>query len=98
MTKKITPLTFQDQPVQTKDPLPPEVIKAIAVLNGYILNVHINWTSHRHAIRQQTQRALTSFVMSLDALSFAEYMEQQEAKRKYAPKPVEIQQQQKRSA
>jgi hypothetical protein len=100
MTKKalvITP-TFQEPPIQTKEPLPPEVIRAIDTLNTYIICCKINWTSHRQAVRTQTQRALTSFVMSLDALSFAEYMEQQEYKRKYAPKPVTMPEQQRRSA
>lgn len=98
--KKLLPIpqTFQDEPLMVKDPLPPNVLKAIDVLNTYIVTRRINWTSRRQEVRKQTQRQLVSFVMALDALSFAEFMEQQEAKRKYAPKPVQLPEPQKRSA
>lgn len=97
--KKLFPLqTFQDEPLCMKDPLPPNVLKALDTLNTYILTRRINWTSRRMEIVRQTQRAHIAYVMTLDALSFAEFMEQQEYKRKYAAKPVELPEQERKSA
>lgn len=96
--KKIAP-TWQDGPIQFKEPLPPEVVQAISTINTWIICCDINWTSRRQEIREQTQRALKSFVVSLDDLSFAEHMERREraAKRAKKQEPTMLQRQ-KRSA
>ena len=92
--------TMPLQVAHVKEPLPPDVLAALDRINSYIITAQINWTSRRNEQRNQAKNSLKVLVMALDALSFAEYMEQREKLAKQAKRAANalVDMQQKRSA